>query len=161
MARKAHAGDDKNIKAVRWEAIINLVENEDIGTQQELLDRLKENGYDVTQGTVSRDISELHLVKTRKAGGGFCYRANKTEMQPAANQFYSLFKSAAVKVTSAMNQVVIKTYSGMAVAVCAAMDSMEWEGVLGTIAGDDTILVITKDESCAKELSQKLRSFRV
>lgn len=158
MARKAHAGDDKNIKAVRWEEIINLVENEDIGTQQELLDRLKAKGYDVTQGTVSRDISELHLVKTRKAGGGFRYRANKTETQPAANHFYALFKTAAVKVDSAMNQVIIKTYSGMADAICAAMDSMEWDGVLGTIAGDDTILVVTKSENAAKELKNTLKS---
>lgn len=156
MARKAHAGDDKNIKAVRWEEIISLVEKEDIGTQQELLDRLKEKGYDVTQGTLSRDISELQLVKTRKAGGGYCYRAHKTDNQPGANRFYSLFKTTAVKVESVMNQVVISTLPGMAEAICAAMDTIEWAGVLGTIAGDDTILVITRGEKEAKELEEKL-----
>ena len=158
MAKKAYAGNEKNIRSVRFKEIKRLISEETIGTQQELLKRLREEGYDVTQGTISRDIRDLKLVKVAMPGGGYRYEMAKTTQESAVSgQFYSLFRSSVVKMDSALNQVVIRTYNGMASAVCAAMDTLEWDGLLGTLAGDDTILVIMKSESHAEALIRVLR----
>lgn len=158
MAKKAYAGNEKNIRSVRFKEIRRLISEETIGTQQELLKRLKELGYEVTQGTISRDIRDLKLVKVAFPGGGYRYEEAQTKAETAiSGQFYSLFRSSVVKVDGALNQVVIRCYTGMAGAVCAAMDTMEWEGLLGTVAGDDTILVVMKSEAQAEELVKLLR----
>ena len=157
MARKAHQGDDKNIKTVRWQEILRLVEKEEIGTQQELARRLNEEGYEVTQATVSRDIKELKLFKTAKAGGGYRYISTSASViGKGKDRFAALFKTAALSAECALNQVVIKCENGMANAVCAAMDLLEWDRVVGSIAGDDTILIICRSESSAKKLAKKL-----
>jgi len=145
-----------NVKLTRREAILRIIGAEEIGTQYELTERLKEEGFSATQATVSRDIRELHLVKT--AGiDGYRYQVQKAqEKYQASHKFYSLFKSSVIDVDYAMNQVVIHCYTGMAQAVCATMDGLEWPGVLGTIAGDDTILVVARDENCAVELTHTL-----
>ncbi len=158
MAKKAYAGNEKNIRTVRFKEIKRLISEESIGTQQELLKRLHEEGYDVTQGTISRDIRDLKLVKVATQGGGYHYETAKTTQENAmSDQFYSLFRSSVVKMESALNQVVIRCYNGMASAVCAAMDTLEWDGLLGTLAGEDTILVIMKSEAQAEKLVRTLR----
>jgi len=157
MARKAHAGDEKNIKSVRWKEITRLIESETIQTQQDLLNRLNEQGYNVTQGTVSRDISELHLVKVRKADGIQCYKMpGSNTANPLASQFKTLFKSAVKGVDYAINMVVVKCFSGMADAICASLDAYELDGVLGTIAGDDTIFIVARSEEHARILVAQL-----
>jgi len=152
-------GNDElgNAKLTRREMILRIITTEEIGTQYELTERLKQEGFSATQATVSRDIRELHLIKTASADG-YRYQVQKAqEKYQASHKFYSLFKNSVVHVEHAMNQVVIHSYTGMAQAVCATMDGLEWPGVLGTIAGDDTILVVTRDEGCAVELTNKLR----
>ena len=160
MAKKPYGGDDKNIRAVRFEAIRRLIADEKIGTQQELLARLNELGYHVTQGTVSRDIRDLRLVKVSLPDGGYRYQAGDGDALHASDKFFSLYRSAVIRVDSALNQVVIRCYSGMANALCASMDGMEWRGVLGTIAGDDTILVITESAETASQLAKELRDMQ-
>ena len=126
-----------------------------------VVDGLVEKGFDVTQATVSRDIKELKLVKTAAAEGGYRYHISRSEEKyQATKKFYSLYKTAAISADFAMNQVVVRCYTGMAGAVCAAMDGMEWEGLLGTIAGDDTILIITKSEGHARAIVRKLREVK-
>lgn len=156
MARKKTT-EDLN-KAARWEMILKLISREDISTQKELAKALEDNGFSVAQATLSRDIKELHLVKSVKADGGYMYEvAGKTENRQASSQFYHLFENSVQHVDNVLNQVVIHTYTGMAQAVCAAFDGMKFEGVLGTIAGDDTILLILRDEECASQLARQLR----
>ncbi len=161
MARKSISEDRKNIKSVRWEAILKLIAEEEIGTQQDLAASLKAQGYNVTQATVSRDIRELGLVKHASKGGGYRYAtAPSGNISKASEKFYSLFAHNVTHIESALNQVVVRTYQGMAGAICAALDSMSWDKILGTVAGDDTILIICRDEAGAHELSRQLRDIK-
>ncbi len=150
-----------NLKEVRQEAILSLIENEKIATQNDLSKRLEEEGFAVTQATISRDIRELRLVKVAEAGGEYHYAVGKTqEKYQASHKFYSIFLASVVKIDYANNLVVIICYTGMAQAVCACIDSLEWQGVVGTVAGDDTILMITRDEQTAAEMVKTLREIR-
>lgn len=150
-----------NLKEVRQEAILNLIENERIATQNDLSKRLEESGFTVTQATISRDIRELRLVKVAEAGGEYHYAVGKTmEKYQASHKFYSIFLASVVKIDYANNLVVVTCYTGMAQAVCACIDSLEWQGVVGTVAGDDTILIITRDEQTATEMVKTLREIR-
>jgi len=150
--------ETNNGKTTRRETILKLIAGEKIATQNDLLKRLEEEGFQVTQATVSRDIRELRLVKTADGDGDYRYQAGKpTEKYQATSKFYSLYRDSVIHIDYARNMVVIKSYTGMAQAVCATMDDLEWPGVVGTLAGDDTILVITRDDVCARELVQTLR----
>ncbi|MBR5739201.1 MAG: arginine repressor [Lachnospiraceae bacterium] len=158
MAKKPYAGNEKNIRSVRFKAIKRMIADENIGTQQQLLARLKEEGYDVTQGTISRDIRDLKLVKVSAAGGGYKYEEAQSHSETVvSSQFHGLIRNSVTRIDSALNQVVIRTYNGMASAVCAALDTLEWKGLLGTVAGDDTIIAVLKTEEQAKEMASALR----
>ena len=140
-------------KDSRRERIRQLITTERIATQMELSRRLEEEGFQVTQATVSRDIRELRLVKKSDGGGRYHYEVSEpAERYHASGKFYNLYTSSVTNVDYAQNLVVIHTYTGMAQAVCATMDEMEWPDVLGTIAGDDTVLVICRSEASAQEL---------
>ena len=153
--------ESNNVKMTRREAILKLIASENISTQNELSKRLEEEGFTVTQATISRDIRELRLVKTSGPDGEYRYQVSKPEEKyHASHKFYSLYRDSVVRVDYAQNLVVIHTYTGMAQAVCATMDGLEWPGVLGTLAGDDTVLVITRDENCARELTQTLQEIK-
>jgi len=160
MARKKTT-EDLN-KASRWEMILKLVSGWNISTQKELANALEANGFKVAQATLSRDIKELHLVKTVRADGTYVYQAaGRPENRAASSQFYQLFSNSVQHVDNVLNQVVIHTYTGMAQAVCAAFDGLKFDGVLGTIAGDDTILVIARNEGTASEIAKQLREIAV
>ena len=161
MAKKPYSENEKNVRSVRLDAIRDLISKEKISSQQDLLKRLREQGFDVTQGTVSRDIRDMRLVKSSLPDGGYRYQvAPSADNNHISNQFYGLFQSAAIRVDSVLNQVVIRCYTGMANAICAAMDGLNWEGVLGTIAGDDTILVIADSRENAEALAKTLSEIR-
>ncbi len=145
------------MKTRRHTKILELINKYEIDTQEELLRRLKDDGLDVTQATVSRDIKELRLVKTLSAEGKYKYTSAKDSAKDYSTKFYSLLSDTAVSINFACNLVVIKCLTGMAQAVCAAMDSMHWEGVIGTLAGDDTIFIATKNEGCAEQLTAELK----
>lgn len=150
-----------NVKEIRQEAILKLIENERIATQNDLSRRLTECGFTVTQATISRDIRELRLIKVAESGGTYHYAVGKTkEKYQASHKFYSIYLASVEKVDYANNLVVVTCYTGMAQAVCACIDSQEWQGVVGTIAGDDTILIITRDEQIAMEIVKNLREIR-
>lgn len=146
------------MKHGRHEKILELIAQHEIGTQEELLRRLRESGFDVTQATVSRDIKELRLVKTLSGSGEYVYSNGKTDSAgDLSSKFDSLFRESVLQLDTVFNQVVVKCYSGLANAVCASMDGMHFEGVVGTIAGDDTILIIMRSEQHAAALYEKLR----
>lgn len=157
----ASAKDISNLKATRQDAIIKLIEEEHVGTQNELSRRLDELGFVVTQATISRDIRELRLVKVSSPGGSYHYEISKVNDRVLdSNKFYSIFKAGVHTVDYANNLVVIKCYTGMAQAVCATMDSMEWSDIVGTVSGDDTILVVMREEHSAMEMVRKLKEIQ-
>lgn len=145
-----------NVRKRRQNLIIELINKEIISTQEELLMKLKENGYDVTQATISRDIKELKLVKKVGQNGRSRYAINKSVTDDYLSKFYSILSGSILSVDYAMNTTVVKCFAGMANAACASIDSMEWDGVVGTLAGDDTIFVLCKTEQSAKQLKESI-----
>ena len=145
------------MKNDRQKKIIELVENRCIETQEQLLDQLRQCGFHSTQATVSRDIKELRLIKTLGSDGRYRYSTMKQEADGISSKFHSLFSDAVLHIDFAGNIVVIKCHSGMAQAACAAMDSLHWDAVVGTLAGEDTFICLTKDESQAVGLVTELK----
>lgn len=148
------------MKKKRLEKIKEIIAQNVVETQEDLLAHLKLAGYQVTQATVSRDMKELRLVKALDAMENYRYMSPKSELPKLQMNFNDIFIGGVIGVDYAMNNVVLKCHSGMANAACAALDQMEIESVVGTLAGDDTILVITRTpgqaEQLAKEFSKML-----
>lgn len=148
-----------NARKERQSQILTLIEREPVTTQDELIQKLKEHGFDVTQATISRDIKELKLVKAIGADGRSCYTVGTREPEHFGNPAGGLLPGAVLSTDAAMNTCVIKTRAGMAGAVCAFIDGMEWDGLLGTIAGDDTIFALCRNEEKARKFREDLRTF--
>lgn len=146
------------MKKRRHEKILELIERYSIDTQEELLRLLREAGFDVTQATVSRDIKELRLLKTLSSDGKYRYAPAKEESKETASKFYSLFADSAISVDYAQNIVCVKCFTGMANAVCAAMDALHWDDIVGTLAGDDTIFILSRNEQAAGRLAGELKN---
>lgn len=147
-----------NIRKQRQNQILSLIENEQIFTQDELIQRLREHGFETTQATISRDIKELKLVKKIGANGKSVYSVNKVETATPIGNFYDIFAGTVISVDYAMNTCVIKTHVGMASAACAAIDAMHLEGVVGTLAGDDTIFVLCRNEENTERFCESVKS---
>lgn len=148
------------MKTTRHNKILELINKYPITTQEELIDYLRKDGYEVTQSTISRDIKQLRLTKTLLPDGKYRYQASPSAEKGAKNNFKTIFSSSVISTETAMNIVVVKTFSGMAQAACAAMDMMSFDEIVGTLAGEDTILVICKDivtaEACNEEFKRYL-----
>ena len=146
------------MKSNRQEKIIQLITENAIETQEEILVYLREHGFDVTQATVSRDIKQLKLVKTQTNDGRYKYSvSSNNSRENISSKFVSLFSETVTGIDYANNIVVIKCYVGMANAACAAFDSMKFEGVVGSLSGDDTIFIAMRTEEMAKELTAELK----
>lgn len=145
------------MKAKRHDQIRELIKTYDIDTQEELLRRLKEANYDVTQATVSRDIKELRLVKVLTSKGKYRYSTGQENSSDISTKFLSLFSDSVISVESAQNMLVIKCMIGMAQAVCATMDANSLQGFIGTLAGEDTIFVVCKTSEIATEKQAELK----
>ena len=128
------------MKINRHAKIIELINKYHIETQEELADYLNEEGFKVTQATVSRDIRDLKLTKVPTDGGRQKYAIHQTAETAMSDKYIRVLKDGYVSMDMAQNILVIKTVAGMAMAVCAAIDSMKWNEVVGSIAGDDTIM---------------------
>lgn len=138
------------MKKKRHELILQLIQEYEITTQDELLALLRQNGFPVTQATVSRDIKELQLVKIPTKNGPTKYSTSHRETQNNhVGKFYAIFSQSVISVDFAGNMCVIKCYSGTANAAGAAIDSMQMPEVVGTLAGDDTLFVLCRDENAA------------
>ena len=145
-------------RTARWDTILKLIGEQDVSTQKDLQELLEKRGFEVTQATLSRDIRDLRLVKVSENG---VYRYQSPGVgggkKQATSQFFGLIEQSLVSVDYAENLVVIHTYAGMASALCAAVDGFHWENVLGTLAGDDTILVVTRDREAASAFVKMIR----
>ena len=145
------------MKSRRHAKILDIISEYPIETQDELLTRLKDEGYKATQATISRDIKDLRLVKTLGSDGKYRYVSASKNSTDIRSNFSSLFASSVNSIDFAQNIVVIKTLSGMAQAVCAALDSNDYKAVVGTIAGDDTIFIACRSSQLAVSLTEELK----
>ncbi len=145
-------------KKERLNKIIELIDFFEIDTQEELTAKLIESGFAVSQATVSRDITELNLIKSAGNRKKFKYVKAPISNVDVSNKMISLYRQVTLSVTSANNLIVIKTLSGNANAVGMVIDNMHLPQVLGTIAGDDTLLIVTKNNSDAELVVKSLRN---
>lgn len=134
------------MKEQRQSKILSLIQKSEIGTQEDLANSLLNEGFNVTQATVSRDIRELKLTKVSTRNGGQKYIALSHEEQQVSEKVIRVFKDAFVSMDYAGNIVVIRTLVGMGNAVAAAIDAFNIQEIIGTLAGDDTIFCLVKHE---------------
>ncbi len=142
------------MKSKRQSKILEIIQNNDINTQDGLLEHLRLAGFDVTQATISRDIREMKLVKVNKGG---CYKYAAPEASQLTNNLQDIIFNSVIGVDFAVNTVVLKCHTGMAQAACAAFDSIGFDEIVGTIAGDDTIFVLTRSQTVAENLCRDLQ----
>ena len=133
------------MKKKRHELILNYIKNNNVSRQEEIIKMLLKNGFNVTQATISRDIKELKIIKEHFGKNDIRYAVS--EKIDNDDNYKMIFKRSAISADAAMNIIVVKCYSGTANAACIALDSMNLPGLVGTIAGDDTIFVACKDVS--------------
>lgn len=145
------------MKKRRHEKIIELIGQYEIETQEELADRLRGAGYQVTQATVSRDIRELKLSKISGGNGRQKYIAFTRDEAHLGDKYTRVLKEGYVSMDLAQNLLVMKTVSGMAMAVAAAVDALKLDEIVGCIAGDNTIMMAMRSESAAAQVMDKLR----
>ena len=140
------------MKSARLNLILEIIENKDIETQEELAEELKNRGVKVTQATVSRDIKELRLLKVLSEHGGYKYATVERAEKGMNERFIRILTESIVNIDSVNNLIVINTLSASANAACEAIDSMKWSEVMGTIAGDNTLLIITRSNEAVETL---------
>ena len=145
------------MKNARQQKILELIEEYDIDTQETLIEKLKDAGYSVTQTTVSRDIKQLSLVKGVTGRGTYKYVSPSVKASVGAPVLNSAITESIVHIEAAENIVVIKTFSGMANAVGVCVDSLHLSGLVGSVAGDDTVLLVVKNSMIARELEGELK----
>lgn len=143
------------MKYRRHSKLLSIIASKDIQTQEALLEELTKEGFKVTQATVSRDIKELGLVKI-PSNDGSTYKYSLPAARQDSDRHTQLLSDAVISVNFALHTVVAKTFPGMAPAVAASLDSIMEGEILGTIAGDDTVLIITEDVDKAERLAKKL-----
>jgi transcriptional regulator of arginine metabolism len=143
------------MKYNRHAKILEIIDNYDIVTQDELVEKLKSVGMDVTQATISRDIKELRLVKVMTPEGKAKYTAMNNDSAVLSEKLLAILRGGYVSSDYANNILVVKTLPGLASAVASTIDSLGWSEIVGTIAGDDTILIVTRAERIAEELQQR------
>lgn len=147
------------MKQDRHSMILELINKYSIETQEELAALLRSNGYSVTQATVSRDIKQLRLIKVASNGGKYKYAGPDSGSIAEVDEKQRIILRQSVKhVECAQNIVVVSTLSGMAQAAAFVLDCMKLEEVVGSIAGDDTIMCVTKTSESAKTVSDKIKS---
>jgi transcriptional regulator of arginine metabolism len=145
------------MKYDRHAKILEIIDSNIIETQDELAEKLKKSGVDVTQATISRDIKELRLVKVLSEDGRAKYAMVSKDDNGKSKKLLTILTQSYISCDYANNIVVVKTLPGMAQGVASALDLLKWDEVVGTIAGDDTIMVISRAEKIAEEMVNKLR----
>lgn len=145
------------MKKNRHGKVIEIIEKYEVETQEELANYLKEAGYQVTQATVSRDIRELKLTKVPTGKGKQKYVVLKQEDTHLGDKYIRVLQDGFISMDMAQNLLVIRTVAGMAMAVAAAIDALKFKEVVGTIAGDDTIMVANRTVEDTENLMEKIR----
>ena len=141
------------MKNSRHTRILEIISDYVIETQDDLIEKLKESGYPVTQATVSRDIKQLGLIKTATKDGGYKYTVARGDNSSNENKLKNIMRETVVNAQDAQNIIVVKTFPGMANAAAAALDALAGEAVIGSIAGDDTIFIVVRNAEDAMEFT--------
>ena len=145
------------MKNVRQSDILNILQSKDIDTQEQLLEELRARGFTTTQATISRDIKELRLVKELTGSGGYRYALSERKTSSTSDvRLRNIFKEGVLSVDVAQNIVVVRTMPGLASAACSALDAMEIDGMVGSLAGDDTGILIMRDNSFAQQFNSEV-----
>ena len=147
------------MKTKRHNKILEIVENYDIETQEDLIEKLKVEGFDVTQATVSRDIRELKLLKQMSETGTYKYVIPKAGSADNSHVYSRALAGSVKSVEFALNNIVIKTYPGLANAVAAGVDAMREKDILGCVAGDDCIVIVARDVESAEQITAKIQKY--
>lgn len=145
-------------KKDRLQAILDIISKYEIDTQELLTSKLNSQGFNVSQATVSRDINELNIIKVNGISKKFKLAQVKTQLNPVPDKIISLFKQVTLSITEANNLIVIKTLSGNASTAAMVIDELRIPQIIGTIAGDDTLLVIAKNSSDAEIILKNFRT---
>jgi len=146
------------MKNKRQQLILDIIANNDIDTQEALIAKLKEAGCSATQTTISRDINQLKLVKAVTASGTYKYILPSVQKDVAKAAMSASLTDAVLKIEAAKNIVVVKTLSGMANAVAVCIDSFNHDDIVGSVAEDDTIIIVTYEDWIAQKMQDKLKS---
>ena len=145
------------MKTVRQVAILDIIEKQEIETQEELASALNARGIRVTRATVSRDIKELRLLKVLTPSGKYKYATGDQADNNLTDRFIRMLAESLLSVSSANNLIVVKTLSGSANVAAEALDSMHWPEVLGTLAGDNTVLLIIRSNEETITVTSRIR----
>ncbi|HPF88503.1 MAG TPA: arginine repressor [Candidatus Limiplasma sp.] len=144
------------MKATRQKAILEIIRQQDINTQEELAGALKKLNFNVTQATVSRDIKELRLLKTLSSEGVYRYTMVENVEHTLDERFRRIFSESVLSVSAAYNQIVLRTLSGSANVAAEMIDSIGWTEIIGTIAGDNAVLLIVRSIEDVEEIVTKI-----
>ena len=144
------------MKLTRQAKILEIIKNQDIETQNQLIDALRTAGLNSTQATVSRDIKELRLVKELTANGSYRYACGLDEVSNYQERLKTILKESLRSAECAQNIVVLRTLPGLAPAACSALDGMNIKNLIGTLAGDDTAFLAMRDNASADEFCREI-----
>jgi transcriptional regulator of arginine metabolism len=146
------------MKNDRQGMILEIISEENIETQEQLLERLQARGISSTQATISRDIKQMHLIKEPMGQGVYKYAVsgNRAKLN-FAEKLRTIFRESITSIDSAQNIVVVKTMPGLASAACAALDGMSFSFMLGSLAGDDTAMIVMRDTETAVSFCQEIK----
>lgn len=148
------------MKSKRHLRILELIKNEDISTQEDLAARLESEGIEVTQATVSRDIKKLGLIKTPTGYGGYKYSLPQERTQSDINSWIKrMFQDFVVHIDMGENLIVVKSLPGTAQGLASALDNLDWDEILGIVAGDDTMFVAIRTADLTDEIYHRLKEF--
>ena len=147
------------MKSARQNLILEIIETMEIETQDELADELRRRNIKVTQATVSRDIKELRLLKVLSSSGRYKYATVERAERGMNDRFRRIFAESVLSLDSAQNLIVVKTIPGTANAAAEAVDSMKWPEIMGSLAGDNTILIIARSEAAVESVKKRFDEF--
>lgn len=143
-------------RIARQSCILNIINSQEIETQEELVEQLRLSSFDVTQATISRDIKDLNLIKTLSSSGKYRYVALQDANNTISAKVLNIFKETAISITVALNQVIVKTMAGCASIVASIVDQLKISQILGTVSGNDTLLIVAIDENNSKIIAGQL-----
>lgn len=142
----------------RHNKILEIIKTNDVKSQDQLQEMLESAGYKVTQATISRDIKELQLVKSQSKNGTYRYVSSKNDDRPVSDRFLRIFRETTLSYIAAQNLIVVRTLSGCSSAAAEAIDCLELDHIVGSIAGDNTLLIVVDHEDNASSVIEAFDS---
>lgn len=150
------------MKSQRQAKIVEIIANRDVQTQEQLLEELRDAGFRTTQATISRDIKELRIVKEMAENGGYRYAvSNADPVATFSGRLRTIFKECVLGYYYAQNIIVVRTMPGLASAAASAIDALNWSSVVGTLAGDDTLFIVMRENNAAAALCGEIKNLLV